>query len=151
MEDSGTFSLHSYHRGSWLSNGHTHLPGILSAAYFGFLESVYKKAMIIELAKTNLKVKAEKPLKVYYDKQVARDFYTKIFLNGVYNRSTLSYNGCKIFVYMGALDANCNIVSQGPDSIALRYTRNLRLEGGGPHQRDTERRPPYSFSSFCLF
>ncbi len=33
---------------------------------FGFLESVYKKAMIIELTKSNLKAEEEKPLKVYY-------------------------------------------------------------------------------------
>ena len=37
---------------------------------FGFLESVYKKAMIIELAKSKLKAEEEKPLKVYYDSQV---------------------------------------------------------------------------------
>jgi len=47
---------------------------------FGFLESVYKKAMIIELAKNNLKVEAEKPLKVYYDNQVVGDFYIDLFV-----------------------------------------------------------------------
>ena len=60
---------------------------IIGAAYqvyntlgFGFLESVYKKGMIIELAKDNLKVEAEKPLKVYYDKQVVGDFYVDLFV-----------------------------------------------------------------------
>ena len=47
---------------------------------FGFLESIYKKAMIIELAKNNLKVEAEKPLKVYYDNQVVGDFYIDLFI-----------------------------------------------------------------------
>jgi len=47
---------------------------------FGFLESVYKKAMIIELTKENLKVEAEKPLKVYYDGQVIGDFYVDLFV-----------------------------------------------------------------------
>jgi GxxExxY protein len=47
---------------------------------FGFLESVYRKAMIIELAKNNLKVEAEKPLKVYYDNQVVGDFYIDLFV-----------------------------------------------------------------------
>jgi len=47
---------------------------------FGFLESVYMKAMIIELAKNNLKVEAEKPLKVYYDNQVVGDFYIDLFI-----------------------------------------------------------------------
>jgi GxxExxY protein len=47
---------------------------------FGFLESVYKKGMIIELAKDNLKVEAEKPLKVYYDNQVVGDFFVDLFV-----------------------------------------------------------------------
>ena len=34
---------------------------------FGFLESVYKKGMVIELTKSALKVEEETPLKVYYD------------------------------------------------------------------------------------
>ena len=60
---------------------------IIGAAYrvfntlgFGFLESVYKKAMIIELSKDALKVEPEKPLKVYYDDQVVGDFYVDLFV-----------------------------------------------------------------------
>ena len=47
---------------------------------FGFLESIYKKAMIIELAKNNLKVEAEKPLKVYYDNQIVGDFFIDLYI-----------------------------------------------------------------------
>ena len=47
---------------------------------FGFLESVYKKAMILELSGNNLKVEAEKPLKVYYNNQVVGDFYIDLFV-----------------------------------------------------------------------
>jgi len=36
--------------------------------------------MIIELTKENLKVEAEKPLKVYYDGQVIGDFYVDLFV-----------------------------------------------------------------------
>ena len=60
---------------------------IIGAAYkvykelgFGFLESVYKKAMTIELSKDDLKVEAEKPLKVYYDNQVVGDFFADLFV-----------------------------------------------------------------------
>ena len=60
---------------------------IIGAAYkvyntlgFGFLESVYKKAMIIELNKKNLTVEKEKSLKVYYDKKVVGDFYVDLFV-----------------------------------------------------------------------
>ena len=47
---------------------------------FGFLESVYKKAMLIELTKNNLKVEAEKSLKVYYDNQIVGDFYIDLYI-----------------------------------------------------------------------
>lgn len=60
---------------------------IIGAAYkvfntlgFGFLESVYKKAMIIELFKSNLKTEEEQPLKVYYDSQVVGEFYADLFV-----------------------------------------------------------------------
>ena len=61
---------------------------IIGAAYnvhnqlgFGFLESVYQKAMIIELSKNGLKAETEKPLKVYYDEQVVGEFYIDLFVD----------------------------------------------------------------------
>ena len=63
---------------------------IIGAAYkvfnklgFGFLESVYKKAMLIELIKNNLNVESEKLLKVYYDNQVVGDFYIDLFVDHI--------------------------------------------------------------------
>jgi len=60
---------------------------IIGAAYnvykqlgFGFLESVYKKAMIIEVNKYDLYVEEEKPLKVYYDKSVVGEFYADLYV-----------------------------------------------------------------------
>ena len=47
---------------------------------FGFLESIYQKAMIIELNKNGLKYEAEKPLKVYYDDQVIGDFFVDLYI-----------------------------------------------------------------------
>ena len=47
---------------------------------FGFLESVYKKGMVIELTKSMLKTEEEKPLKVYYDNQVVGDFYIDLLV-----------------------------------------------------------------------
>jgi len=47
---------------------------------FGFLESVYKKAMVVELGKANLTAEQEKPLKVYYDSQVVGEFYIDLFV-----------------------------------------------------------------------
>jgi GxxExxY protein len=61
---------------------------IIGAAYqvfnqlgFGFLESVYKKAMIIELSKDDLKVEPERPLKVYYDNDIVGDFFVDLLIN----------------------------------------------------------------------
>ena len=60
---------------------------IIGAAYkvhnelgFGFLESIYKKAMVIELSKDNLTVETEKPLQVYYDDQIVGDFYVDLLV-----------------------------------------------------------------------
>ena len=60
---------------------------IIGAAYnvynklgFGFLESVYKKAMIIELCKKGINVEAEKPLTVYYDENVVGEFFVDLFI-----------------------------------------------------------------------
>jgi GxxExxY protein len=48
---------------------------------YGFLESVYKKAMVIELNKAGLKCEEEKPLKVYYENEVIGEFYIDLFIN----------------------------------------------------------------------
>ena len=60
---------------------------IIGAAYqvyntlgFGFLESVYRKALIIELTKRKLKVEEEIPLEVNYENQVVGKFYVDIFV-----------------------------------------------------------------------
>ena len=47
---------------------------------FGFLESVYKKAMIIELTKNNIKVEDEKFLRVYYDNHIVGEFSADLFV-----------------------------------------------------------------------
>ncbi len=47
---------------------------------FGFLESVYKKAMVIELINNSLSVEEEKALKVYYDDQIVGDFFVDLFV-----------------------------------------------------------------------
>ena len=60
---------------------------IIGAAYkvynqlgFGFLESIYQKAMTIELDKHSLKVESEVPLNVYYDAQVVGNFNVDLFV-----------------------------------------------------------------------
>ena len=47
---------------------------------FGFLESVYRNALLIELNKGNLKVESERALEVYYDDQVVGNFYIDLYV-----------------------------------------------------------------------
>jgi len=53
---------------------------VFSQLGFGFLESVYRKAMVIELAKNGLKIEEEKPLQVFYDGQIVGDFKADLFV-----------------------------------------------------------------------
>ena len=62
---------------------------IIGAAYtvhntlgFGFLESVYHNAMVIELKKQQMAVESEKALKVYYENEVVGDFYVDLLVEG---------------------------------------------------------------------
>ncbi len=48
---------------------------------YGFLESVYKKAMVIEMNKAGLRCEEEKSLKVYYENEVIGEFYIDLFIN----------------------------------------------------------------------
>jgi hypothetical protein len=45
---------------------------------FGFLESVYRKAMAIEIEASGLRVQQEIPLKVRYRDQVVGDFFADL-------------------------------------------------------------------------
>ncbi len=47
---------------------------------FGFLESVYRRAMLIELDRAGLKAESEKPLKVYYEDDVVGDFQVDLLV-----------------------------------------------------------------------
>ena len=50
---------------------------------FGFLESLYKKAMIIEFSKMDLAFEVEKQMNVRYDGQVIGDFYIDLFVENI--------------------------------------------------------------------
>ena len=47
---------------------------------FGFLESVYRKAMVIEIEASGLRVQPESPLKVHYRDQVVGDFFADLLV-----------------------------------------------------------------------
>ncbi|MBU3947278.1 MAG: GxxExxY protein [Proteobacteria bacterium] len=47
---------------------------------FGFLESVYRKAMVIEIETSGLEVQQESPLKVHYRGQVVGNFFADLLI-----------------------------------------------------------------------
>lgn len=47
---------------------------------FGFLESVYEKAMLIELSKTGLNVSAQHPVNVHYEGQIVGQFTSDLLV-----------------------------------------------------------------------
>ncbi|MTI83634.1 MAG: GxxExxY protein [Firmicutes bacterium] len=47
---------------------------------FGFLESVYEKCLLIELAKADLSAEAQKLITVYYEDQVVGEFIADIIV-----------------------------------------------------------------------
>ena len=48
---------------------------------FGFLESVYEKCMLIELHKAGLNAESQKPITVYYDKEIVGEFIADVLVN----------------------------------------------------------------------
>ena len=48
---------------------------------FGFLESVYEKCMMIELARLGLKALPQHPIAVCYDGQLVGEFYTDLWVD----------------------------------------------------------------------
>ena len=111
---------------------------IIGAAYivfntlgFGFLESVYKKAMIIELSKNDIKVEAEKPLKVYYDNQIVGDFYIDLFVDGTIVVELKSVQDLakehevQLVNYLNGLNKNIGLlINFGPSGVEIK--RKLR-------------------------
>jgi len=107
---------------------------IIGAAYtvfnklgFGFLESVYQKAMVIEIGRSDLNVEIEKPLKVYYDDQIVGDFYVDLYINEavvVELKSVQSLNKeheVQLVNYLNALEKEIGLlINFGPSGIEVK-------------------------------
>ena len=62
----------------------------------GYLESVYKNAMLIELRKRGLKYEVERPINVYYDKQIVGMFKADIIVEDSIILELKAVNGINI-------------------------------------------------------
>ena len=49
---------------------------------FGFLESVYQNALMIELNKAGLSAEPQSPIKVFYEERIVGDFIADIIVEG---------------------------------------------------------------------
>ena len=103
---------------------------------FGFLESVYKKAMVIELNKRHLQVEAERALKVYYDNQVVGDFFVDLLveneivveLKSVQNLA--KEHEVQLVNYLNALNKEIGLlINFGPNGVDIkRKYRESKVE-----------------------
>jgi len=107
---------------------------IIGAAYkvfntlgFGFLESVYKKAMVLELRKQNMAVKEEQPLKVYYEDSVFGE--GQVLARGVKIYFCYRYTGKMLKEIGRHFDIGASGVSQTSRRIALKISQDNKLRG----------------------
>ena len=102
---------------------------------FGFLESIYKKGMVIELTESKLRVEEEKPLKVHYANQVVGDFYVDLLvedeiiieLKSVENLAKA--HEVQLVNYLTALRKDVGLlINFGPQGVEVKrkYRKNIR-------------------------
>jgi len=94
---------------------------------FGFLESVYRKAMVIELARADLTVEEEKPLNVYYDDHVVGNFSADLFvddsivieLKSVQN--LVKEHEAQLVNYLNAIEKEIGLlINFGPSGVEIK-------------------------------
>ena len=94
---------------------------------FGFLESIYRKAMVIEISKTSLKVEEEKPLRVYYDDIPVGNFSIDLFiedqivveLKSVQN--TVEAHEVQLVNYLNGLKKDIGLlINFGPSGVQVK-------------------------------
>ena len=103
---------------------------------FGFLESVYKKAMIHELGKNSLKAEAEKHLSVFYDNVIVGEFFADLFIQDsiiVELKSVqkiLKEHEAQLVNYLNALKRDIGLlINFGPSGVEVKR-KYRRLKDG---------------------
>jgi GxxExxY protein len=95
---------------------------------FGFLESVYRKAMVIELTRAGLKVEEEKPLEVHYDEgEVLGKFSADLFVEDIVVvelkavQHTVKDHEIQIVNYLNALIKDIGLlINFGPSGVEVK-------------------------------
>jgi GxxExxY protein len=94
---------------------------------FGFLESVYRKAMVIELIRASLKVEEEKPLQVFYDDHVVGDFKADLFVQETVIvelksvQTLLKEHEAQLVNYLNAIEEEIGLlINFGPSGVKVK-------------------------------
>jgi len=100
---------------------------------FGFLESVYEKCLLIELAKAGLRAESQKPIDVYYEKHLVGKFVAdivvedRIILELKSTRELAVTHEVQLVNYLTATRLDVGLLLNfGPDKVEVkRKVRNL--------------------------
>jgi GxxExxY protein len=95
---------------------------------FGFLEIIYRKAMVIELTRDGLKVEEEKPLEVHYDEgEVLGKFSADLFVEDIVVvelksvQHTVKDHEIQIVNYLNALIKDIGLlINFGPTGVEVK-------------------------------
>ena len=100
---------------------------VLNRLGFGFLESVYQRAMILELARHNLKVESEKPLQVFYEGQIVGDFIVDLFVENAVivelksQRQIIKRHEVQLVNYLNGLRKEIGLlINFGPSGVEVK-------------------------------
>jgi GxxExxY protein len=111
---------------------------------FGFLESVYKKAMLIELNKSALHGEEEKPLKVHYDNHIVGDFYVdklvedEIIIELKSVEQITKAHEVQLVNYLNGLQKDIGLlINFGPTGVALQRKYRKTMEQDKHDEPDT--------------
>ena len=103
---------------------------------FGFLESVYKKAMIHELGKNSLKVEVEKPLRVYYDGVSVGEFFSDLYIQDSIIvelksvKKILKEHEAQLVNYLIAVEKEIGLlINFGPSGVEVKRKYRSPIEG----------------------
>ena len=94
---------------------------------FGFLESVYRKAMVIELSKSSLNVEEEKTLQVLYDDIVVGNFSADLFVEDMVVvelksvQNTVEAHEVQLVNYLNGLKKEIGLlINFGPSGVQVK-------------------------------
>ncbi len=108
---------------------------------YGFLEKVYQNAMYFELRRNGFEVKAQQPIKVYFNEFVVGEFYADLLINNciiVELKATefLVYdNELQLLNYLRATDVEVGLLlnfGKKPEFKRLIYTNERKKMRGNP-------------------